>query len=104
MARNIFYTFFYRAEPRLYIYFCRYFRKRFYQHFHCRSFIFNMPVLELIFSDHDAYCLPPCQFKCPTRVDIPGYLKQNTLGNWEEATRILKRSLPFPAILRAPRP
>ena len=56
-------------------------------------------VLELIFSDHDAYCLPPCQFKCPTRVDIPGYLKQNTLGNWEEATRILKRSLPFPAIL-----
>jgi formate dehydrogenase major subunit len=56
-------------------------------------------VRELIFSDHDAYCLPPCQFKCPTRVDIPGYLKQNTLGNWEEATRILKRSLPFPAIL-----
>ncbi len=56
-------------------------------------------VLELIFSDHDAYCLPPCQFKCPTRVDIPGYLKQNSLGNWEEATRILKRSLPFPAIL-----
>ncbi len=37
-------------------------------------------VLELIFSDHDAYCLPPCQFKCPTRVDIPGYLKQNTPG------------------------
>jgi NADPH-dependent glutamate synthase beta subunit-like oxidoreductase/ferredoxin len=56
-------------------------------------------VLELIFSDHDAYCLPPCQFKCPTRVDIPGYLEQNALGNWEEATRILKRSLPFPAIL-----
>ena len=28
-------------------------------------------VLELIFSDHDAYCLPPCQFKCPTRVDSP---------------------------------
>jgi len=56
-------------------------------------------VLELIFSDHDAYCLPPCQFKCPTRVDIPGYLKQNSLSNWEEATRILKRSLPFPAIL-----
>src|SRR5947208_13504228 len=54
-------------------------------------------VLELIFSDHDAYCLPPCQFKCPTRVDIPGYLKQNSLSNWEEATRILKRSLPFPA-------
>ena len=56
-------------------------------------------VLELIFSDHDAYCLPPCQYKCPTRVDIPGYLKNNAQGNWEEATRVLKRSLPFPAIL-----
>lgn len=56
-------------------------------------------VLDMIFSDHDAYCLPPCQFWCPTRVDIPGFLKQNALGNWEEATRVLKRSLPFPAIL-----
>ena len=52
-------------------------------------------VLELIFSDHDAYCLPPCQFKCPTRVDIPGYLKANSEGNWEEATRILKSDARF---------
>src|SRR5579885_3189864 len=27
--------------------------------------------LELIFSDHNAYCLPPCQNKCPSHIDIP---------------------------------
>ena len=31
--------------------------------------------LELIFSDHNAYCLPPCQNKCPSHIDIPGFLK-----------------------------
>ena len=30
--------------------------------------------LELIFSDHNAYCLPPCQNKCPSHIDIPGFL------------------------------
>src|SRR5262245_57330551 len=29
--------------------------------------------LELIFSDHNAYCLPPCQNKCPSHIDIPGF-------------------------------
>ena len=33
--------------------------------------------LELIFSDHNAYCLPPCQNKCPSHIDIPGFLKAN---------------------------
>ena len=37
--------------------------------------------LELIFSDHNAYCLPPCQNKCPSHIDIPGFLKANTEGN-----------------------
>jgi formate dehydrogenase major subunit len=60
-------------------------------------------VLELIFSDHDAYCLPPCQFKCPTRVDIPGYLKQNTLGNWEEAHPEALAALPGHPRPRLPR-
>src|SRR5439155_15145932 len=26
--------------------------------------------LELIFSDHNAYCLPPCHNKCPSHIDI----------------------------------
>ena len=55
--------------------------------------------LELIFSDHNAYCLPPCQNKCPSHIDIPGFLKQNAEGDWRESTRIFKRTIPFPSIL-----
>jgi formate dehydrogenase major subunit len=55
--------------------------------------------LELIFSDHNAYCLPPCQNKCPSHIDIPGFLKANTEGNFAESTRIFKRTIPFPSVL-----
>ena len=55
--------------------------------------------LELIFSDHNAYCLPPCQNKCPSHIDIPGFLKANAEGNWRESARIYKRTIPFPSIL-----
>ncbi len=55
--------------------------------------------LELIFSDHNAYCLPPCQNKCPSHIDIPGFLKQNAEGNWRELSRIFKRTIPFPSVL-----
>ncbi len=55
--------------------------------------------LELIFSDHNAYCLPPCQNKCPSHIDIPGFLKANTEANPREATRIFKRTIPFPSVL-----
>jgi formate dehydrogenase major subunit len=55
--------------------------------------------LELIFSDHNAYCLPPCQNKCPSKIDIPGFLKANTEGDFRESARIFKRTIPFPSIL-----
>jgi NADPH-dependent glutamate synthase beta subunit-like oxidoreductase/formate hydrogenlyase subunit 6/NADH:ubiquinone oxidoreductase subunit I/ferredoxin len=55
--------------------------------------------LELIFSDHNAYCLPPCQNKCPSHIDIPGFLKANAEGQWRDSTRIFKRTIPFPSIL-----
>lgn len=62
--------------------------------------------LELIFSDHNAYCLPPCQTNCPTHVNIPGFLAPLALGNFREAVRVLKETLPFPATLGkiCPRP
>jgi len=31
--------------------------------------------LEMMLSDHNAYCQPPCQVACPTHIDIPGYLE-----------------------------
>src|SRR6187397_690299 len=55
--------------------------------------------LELIFSDHNAYCLPPCQNKCPSHIDIPGFLKANAEADWRESTRIFKRTIPFPSVL-----
>ncbi len=55
--------------------------------------------LELIFSDHNAYCLPPCQNKCPSHIDIPGFLKANAEGEWRESARVFKRTIPFPSIL-----
>ena len=55
--------------------------------------------LELIFSDHNAYCLPPCQNKCPSHIDIPGFLKANAEANWSESVRIFKRTIPFPSVL-----
>ncbi|HZW01859.1 MAG TPA: FAD-dependent oxidoreductase [Candidatus Deferrimicrobium sp.] len=55
--------------------------------------------LELIFSDHNAYCLPPCQNKCPSHIDIPGFLKANTEGDFVESARIFKRTIPFPSVL-----
>jgi len=55
--------------------------------------------LELIFSDHNAYCLPPCQNKCPSHIDIPGFLKANAEGSFRESTRIFKRTIPFPSVL-----
>ncbi|MEW6019746.1 MAG: FAD-dependent oxidoreductase, partial [Pseudomonadota bacterium] len=55
--------------------------------------------LELMLSDHNAYCLPPCKYGCPTRVDAPAFLELITEGDYEEAQRVLKQNLPFPAVV-----
>ena len=63
-------------------------------------------TLELILSDHNAYCQPPCQVWCPTHIDIPGFLELNAQGKWREAAQLLMQVLPFPATLGlvCPRP
>lgn len=55
--------------------------------------------LEMLLSDHNAYCQPPCQIDCPTHIDIPGYLELIAKGSMKEATRLVKEVLPFPYIL-----
>src|SRR5215469_8763396 len=55
--------------------------------------------LEMILSDHNAYCQPPCQIGCPTHIDIPGYLELIAKGQNREAARLVKEVLPFPYIL-----
>lgn len=53
--------------------------------------------LELLLSDHNAYCAPPCKYGCPTDVDIPAYISLISDGDYDEAQRVLKANLPFPA-------
>src|SRR5438034_971543 len=62
--------------------------------------------LEYILSDHNAYCMPPCQVSCPTHIDIPGYLELMSKGQHVEAARLVKEVLPFPYMLGlvCPRP
>ena len=55
--------------------------------------------LEMMLSDHNAYCQPPCQIGCPTHIDIPGYLELIASGENREAARLVKEVLPFPYIL-----
>ncbi len=55
--------------------------------------------LEMMLSDHNAYCQPPCQVDCPTHIDIPGYLELIAQGSMKEAARLVKEVLPFPFIL-----
>ncbi|HEX4205011.1 MAG TPA: FAD-dependent oxidoreductase [Ktedonobacteraceae bacterium] len=55
--------------------------------------------LEMMLSDHNAYCQPPCQVDCPTHIDIPGYLELIAEGSMKEAARLVKEVLPFPYIL-----
>src|SRR5260221_6595746 len=55
--------------------------------------------LEMILSDHNAYCQPPCQVGCPTHIDIPGYLELIARGENREAARLVKEVLPFPFVL-----
>ncbi|HLJ81143.1 MAG TPA: FAD-dependent oxidoreductase, partial [Ktedonobacterales bacterium] len=55
--------------------------------------------LEMMLSDHNAYCQPPCQVGCPTHIDIPGYLELIAKGQSREAARLVKEVLPFPFVL-----
>ena len=55
--------------------------------------------LEMMLSDHNAYCQPPCQVGCPTHIDIPGYLELIAQGQNREAARLVKEVLPFPYVL-----
>ncbi len=53
--------------------------------------------LELLLSDHNAFCAPPCKYRCPTNVDIPAFVSLVGEGDYDEAQRVLKANLPLPA-------
>jgi formate dehydrogenase major subunit len=55
--------------------------------------------LELLLSDHDSYCTPPCRDACPTHIKIPQFLAAIAAGDDRAGMRVLREDLPFPAIL-----
>ncbi|MEI6860083.1 MAG: formate dehydrogenase subunit alpha [Shewanella sp.] len=49
-----------------------------------------------ILSDHFADCEAPCQQACPAGVDVQSYLFHIAQGNYKEAVKVIKQTLPLP--------
>ena len=54
-------------------------------------------ALELLLSDHDGDCRPPCALECPGHTDCQGYVALIANGQPEEAAKLIKEKLPLPA-------
>ena len=62
--------------------------------------------LELLLSDHNSFCTPPCRDACPTHIKIPQFLDYIAHRDYKNGVRKLREDLPFPAVLGrvCPRP
>lgn len=55
--------------------------------------------LELLLSDHNADCKPPCHWKCPAHADVQGYVNAIANGDFRTSIEILRKRIPLPATL-----
>jgi glutamate synthase (NADPH/NADH) small chain len=55
--------------------------------------------LERIIESHCGDCLAPCELSCPAGCNIPGFIAGIAAGNDQEALRIIRETIPLPAIL-----
>ncbi|HOD17421.1 MAG TPA: FAD-dependent oxidoreductase [Candidatus Cloacimonadota bacterium] len=53
-------------------------------------------ALELLVSDHYADCVAPCKIACPAQVDVQTYVSLIANGQYHEAVRVIKETLPMP--------
>ena len=53
-------------------------------------------ALELLLSDHYADCEAPCKVACPDHVDIQSYVSLIANGQYREAVKVIKETLPMP--------
>ncbi len=53
-------------------------------------------ALELLISDHYADCEAPCRLACPGKVDVQTYVSLIANGQYHEAVRVIKETLPMP--------
>ncbi|MCL2052461.1 MAG: FAD-dependent oxidoreductase [Lachnospiraceae bacterium] len=54
-------------------------------------------ALELLLSDHQGDCRPPCMLKCPGQTDCQGYVGLIANGKLKEASVLIKDVIPLPA-------
>ena len=54
-------------------------------------------ALELLLSDHDGDCRPPCMLACPAGTDCQGYVGLIANGEYQEALELIKEKIPLPA-------
>lgn len=55
-------------------------------------------ALELLLSTHFGDCYPPCTLRCPSNVDIQGYIGLVGSGKYIEAVNLIRETNPFPSI------
>lgn len=55
--------------------------------------------LELILSNHNGDCRPPCSLACPAGTDCQGYVGLIANGEYEMALELIKDKIPLPASL-----
>lgn len=53
-------------------------------------------ALELLISNHYADCEAPCKIACPDHVDIQSYVSLIANGQYHEAVKVIKETLPLP--------
>ena len=53
-------------------------------------------IFRLMLDDHYGDCLPPCTLRCPTNIDIQGYIALIAMGRYLEAARLILRNNPLP--------
>ncbi|HPV15282.1 MAG TPA: 2Fe-2S iron-sulfur cluster-binding protein, partial [Candidatus Cloacimonadota bacterium] len=53
-------------------------------------------ALGLLISDHYADCEAPCMLACPGRVDVQTYVSLIANGQYHEAVKVIKETLPMP--------
>lgn len=54
-------------------------------------------ALEMLLSDHEGDCRPPCWQACPGETDCQGYVGLIANGHYAEALELIKEDLPLPA-------
>ncbi len=55
--------------------------------------------LELLLSDHNADCKPPCHRACPAHADVQGYVGAIANEDYATSMEILRRKIPLPGTL-----